>query len=231
MKFLAIICARGGSKGLKNKNLKIIGNHPLIGHAINMAKSIKQIDKIIVSTDSLKIARCAKKYGAEVPFLRPKKISTDRSKEIDAWKHALKFYQKQNIFFDAIISLPCTSPLRAKVDIINCIKKYQTNKFEAIITIKKSHRNPYFNMVKKKDNRFEIVNKGKKYLHNRQDAPETFDVCTLCYIAKTKFIKHAKNIFQGNVGAVLVPEKRSIDIDNKLDYELAKNIYEKKIKL
>ena len=95
MKYLAIICARSGSKGLKNKNILKIAGVPLIGHSIKMAKSLKNISKVIVSTDSKKIASIAKKFGAEVPFLRPKDLSTDKSREIDAWKHAIDFYKKK----------------------------------------------------------------------------------------------------------------------------------------
>ena len=227
MKYFVLICARGGSKGLKDKNLKKINGVHLIGHAINIAKSIKKIDKIIVSTDSKKIANIAKKYGADVPFLRPKKISKDDSQEIDAWKHSIKYLEEKKFEYDALISLPCTSPLRTIKDIKKCIKRFETNLFDSIITIKDSIRNPYFNMVEKKKNFFKIVVKGKKYIHNRQDAPEVFDVCTICFISRISFIKKAKNLFDGKVGAVKIPSKRSIDIDNNDDYELAKYYYEK----
>ena len=97
MKYLAIICARSGSKGIKNKNILKINDIPLIGHSIKTAKSIKRISKVIVSTDSYKIAKIAINYGAEVPFLRPKNLSLDDSKEIDAWKHAINFFKKKNL--------------------------------------------------------------------------------------------------------------------------------------
>ena len=99
MKNLAIIPARGGSKGLKNKNILKFNNKPLLAWSIIAAKKSKLFSKIIVSTDSKKIAVIAKKYGAEVPFLRPKKLSSDRSKSVDLVIHALDFYKKKNLFF------------------------------------------------------------------------------------------------------------------------------------
>ena len=230
MRYLVIICARGRSKGLKNKNLLKIDNIPLIGHAINTAKSIKKFTTIVVSTDSSKIAKQAKIFGAEVPFLRPKKISSDNSKEILAWKHAINFYKKRGKKFDAIVSLPCTSPLRLKKDILNCISKFETLKYDTIITVRESIRNAFFNMAKKNsNNNFEIVNKQKKYIHNRQQAPKTYDVCTICFISKINFVLKSENLLEGKVGAVKTPKERSIDIDNKLDFVIAKKIYEKRL--
>ena len=231
MRYLAIICARSKSKGIKNKNILKINNIPLIGHSIKMAKSIKRISKVIVSTDSDKIAKIARNYGAEVPFLRPKKLSTDKSKEIDSWKHAINFLYKRNENFDAILSIPCTSPLRKKIDIENCIDKFNTKKYDTIITIKKSSRNPFFNMVKKNRRElYSIVNKPKKYIFNRQQAPKVYDVCTICFVSNIKFVMKSKNLFSGRVGGVLIPKSRSLDIDDINDFILAKNIYEKKIR-
>ena len=122
MKNLAIIPARGGSKGLKNKNILKFDNKPLLAWSILAAKKSKLFSKIIVSTDSKKIAVIAKKYGAEVPFLRPKKLSSDRSKSVDLVIHALDFYKKKNLFFKNIFLLEPTSPLRDEKDIIRSFK-------------------------------------------------------------------------------------------------------------
>ena len=230
MKFLFLICASGGSKGIKNKNLLKIGKKTLLQHSIDIAKKTNKFSKIVVSTDSKKIARHAKLNGAEVPFMRPKKLSRDNSAEIDAWKHAIYFFKKKKIEFDALVSLPCTSPLRDLSDVVKCIKKFKNNKFDSVISVKKSNRNPYFNMVeKKKHNNYNIVIRSKKYIHNRQMAPSTFDVSTVCFISKIKYILKHKNLFDGKVGIVEIPIIRSIDIDSQIDYKIAKNIYEKKI--
>ena len=230
MKFLCLICARGGSKGIKNKNLLKIGKKTLLNHSIDIAKKANIFSKIVVSTDSKKIANHARLKGAEVPFLRPEKLSRDNSPEIASWKHAINFFKKKNINFDALVSLPCTSPLRNVNDVIKCIKEFKTKKFDTVISVKKSNRNPYFNMVEqKKNSNYNIIIKSKKYIHNRQSAPVTYDVSTVCFVSKINYILKHQNLFQGKVGIVEIPLNRSIDIDNKIDYKIAKLIYEKKI--
>ena len=120
--------------------------------------------------------------------------------------------------------------MRVKEDIIRCINLFEECTYDTVITIKDSHRNPYFNMVKKVGNYFKIANKSKHYIHNRQDAPKLFDVCTVCYISKCNFVTKSENLFQGKVGAVKIPINRSLDIDTHEDYEIAKFLYEKNIK-
>ena len=127
---IALICARGGSKGVKNKNLSKINKKSLLQISIEHGKKIKEIKKIFVSTDSKKIAKEAKKFGAEVPFLRPKNLAKDTTPEILVWRHAINFLKnKLQINPDYIISLPVTSPLRKTSDIKLCINKITKKKF------------------------------------------------------------------------------------------------------
>ena len=123
IKFLAIIPARSGSKGIKNKNIRPFCGKPLIYYAIKEAKNCKFLDRIIVSTDSPKYAKIAEKYGAEVPFLRPAELSKDNSLIVDAVVDAVrKLKERENYYPDYIVLLQTTSPLRSSNDIRNCIK-------------------------------------------------------------------------------------------------------------
>jgi CMP-N,N'-diacetyllegionaminic acid synthase len=222
MNVVAFIFARSGSKGLKNKNLLKLKNKSLLGNAILQAKKSIFIKKIFVSTDSLKIKKEAIKYGALVPFLRPKELASDKSPEISSWKHAVNFLnQKLNIYPDYIISVPTTSPLRKISDINKCIAKAVSKKLDLVIAITESQKNPYFNMIELKNNKFQIIKKNKKY-SRRQDAPKCFDITTACYVFKSKYIKKTKNIFSGRIGYVKIPRERALDIDNYLDYKIAK---------
>ena len=124
-KFIALICARAGSKGLKNKNIKNFDGKPLIAWSILLAKKIKEIDRVIVSTESKKIANIARKYGAEIPFVRPKKLSFDNSPEWKVWRHAVNFLKKQNEKIAGIMVLSSTAPLRIVKDIQKCIKLFK----------------------------------------------------------------------------------------------------------
>jgi CMP-N-acetylneuraminic acid synthetase len=227
VKIVALICARGGSKGIKNKNLLKIKGNSLLQIAINQAKKINFIEDIFVSTDSFRIAREAKKNGALVPFMRPKKLSRDNTPEILVWRHAINFLQnKLNIKPDYVISLPTTSPLRKIFEINLCINKTIKNNLDMLFTVTKSSRNPYFNMIKKNKGKISLVcnNKNKRYFR-RQDAPSCYDLSTVCYIFKPNYIKNNQNLYSGNVDFFEVSKKSSIDIDSRFDYKLAKLLY------
>ena len=211
------IFARGGSKGIKNKNLVKLNGKPLLFYSINLAKKIKSIKKIFVSTDNKAIAEYAKKNKVEV-IKRPKKLSQDNSYEIEAWKHAIKFLKKKKIFFDIFLSLPTTSPLRNKNDVITSLKMLNKKKTDIVLTGTKSKRNPWFNMAMKKKNGFyKIINNNKKTIYNRQKAPNVIDLTTVAYVADVSYILKAKSYFDGNVKVNLIPSVRAVDIDDKND--------------
>lgn len=228
MKLICLICARSGSKRIKNKNIIPFNGIPLIANTILMAKKIKQISKIYVSTDSNKIANISKKYGAEVPFIRPKYLSQDNTPEFKVWKYFEKSISKIYNDFDAIIILPTTSPLRKTIDINKCISKYKTNKYELVLSLRDSSRNPYFNMVKK--NRFgylELVNKTKKKFFTSQSSPIVYDLTTIAYIINRNSIRSKNNMFDCKIGGVTIPKDRSIDIDDHFDLKLAEILLNK----
>lgn len=215
------IFARGGSKGIKNKNLVKLNGKPLLFYSINLAKKIKSIKKIFVSTDNKAIAEYAKKNKVEV-IKRPKKLSQDNSYEIEAWKHAIKFLKKKKIFFDIFLSLPTTSPLRKKNDVITSLKMLNKKKTDIVLTGTKSKRNPWFNMAMKKKNGFyKIINNNKKTIYNRQKAPNVIDLTTVAYVADVSYILKAKSYFDGNVKVNLIPSVRAVDIDDKNDLNYA----------
>ena len=135
-RIICIIPARKGSKGLKNKNIKILGGLPLLAWSIKTAKKSKFIDEIIVSTDSIKIGHIAKKYGAKVPFLRPKKFATDKSSSFSVLKHAIDFYKRKNIFFEYVLLLE-PNLFQKLPDVNNCIRKVIKNKIESIVSVTK----------------------------------------------------------------------------------------------
>ena len=223
MSTVAFIFARGGSKGLPGKNIKIFSGKPLIAWSIEQAKKLSSIDRVIVSTDCSEIARVAKEYGAEVPFLRPDNISEDDSPEWMAWRHALSFLlEKEGKMPDIMLSIPTTAPLRRVVDIENCLNLYKKGGVDVVITTTDAHRSPYFNMVKKShDGNVELVIKPKDKLYRRQDAPIVYDMTTVAYVMNPEFIMHNESIFDGRTKAVNVPLETSIDIDNMYDFKMA----------
>lgn len=226
MKTPAFIFARGGSKGLPGKNIRPLGDKPLIAWSIQQALAVERIDRVIVSTDSLEIASVAREFGAEVPFLRPAALATDESPEWLAWRHGLQYLKATNgTMPDLLVSVPATAPLRLTEDIENCLDEYEKGGADIVITITDAHRNPFFNMVKPNfDGTFDLVNSIESTITRRQDAPEVYDVTTVCYVATPKFIMENNSIFEGNVRAVYVPIERAIDIDTLLDFQIAETI-------
>ena len=226
MKTPAFIFARGGSKGLPGKNIRPLGDKPLIAWSIQQALAVERIDRVIVSTDSLEIASVAREFGAEVPFLRPAALATDESPEWLAWRHGLQYLKATNgTMPDLLVSVPATAPLRLTEDIENCLDEYEKGGADIVITITEAHRNPFFNMVKPNfDGTFNLVNSIESTITRRQDAPEVYDVTTVCYVANPKFIMEKNAIFEGNVRAVYVPIERAIDIDTLLDFQIAETI-------
>jgi N-acylneuraminate cytidylyltransferase len=223
MKYIALICARGGSKGLPGKNIKPLNGIPLIGWSIKIAKQIDRISRVIVSTDSEEIAKIALEYGAEVPFMRPKELALDDSPEWLVWRHAIDYLKEcENEKIFSLVVLPVTAPLRSIEDVDSCIDLFEEGEIDSVITVSESNRNPYFNMTSNDSKGYSsLVIQSDKGIVRRQDAPQVFDMTTVAYVVDANFVKEFNGIFEGKVKSVIIPPKRSIDIDTMLDFEIA----------
>ena len=223
MKAAAFIFARGGSKGLPRKNVRLLGGKPLIAWSIEHARAVQRIERVIVSTDCQEIADVARQYGAEVPFMRPKKLALDDSPEWLAWQHALNYLKETEGFLPKVmVSVPTTAPLRSVLDINNCLDEYEKGGVDVIVTATESHRSPFFNMIKKKtDGTVGLVIPPVSAVTRRQDAPTVYDMATVAYVIKPEFVLSHLSIFEGRVGMVEVPRERAIDIDTLIDFKMA----------
>ena len=223
MKAVGFIFARGGSKGLPGKNIRLLAGKPLIAWSIEHARAVQRIERVIVSTDSQEIADIASEFGAEVPFLRPKELAQDDSPEWPAWQHALNYLKETEGFLPQLmVSIPATAPLRSILDINNCLDEYAKGYVDIIITVTEAHRSPYFNMVKKNSNgTVDLVIPPVSVLTRRQDAPVVYDMATVAYVLKPEFVLCHESIFEGRVGMVEVPRERAIDIDTLIDFKMA----------
>jgi CMP-N-acetylneuraminic acid synthetase len=228
MNAVAFIFARGGSKGIPGKNIQIIGGKPLIAWSIECALAVPRISRVIVSTDSDEIADISRKYGADVPFIRPSELATDESPEWLAWRHGLKYLlDSDGEMPEVMVSIPPTAPLRNPIDLNNCLDEYENNLADVVITVTDSHRNPYFNMVKiNPDGACGLAISPLESIERRQDAPIVYDMTTVCYVVKSEFIMSKNSIFEGKVRAVHIPIERAIDIDSKLDFRIAQALFE-----
>lgn len=224
MKAHAFIFARGGSKGLPRKNVKLLAGKPLIQYSIDAAKQTPGIEGIFVSTDDDEIARVAEKAGAII-IRRPDELATDTSPEWLSWRHAIEYVTINYGTFDLFVSLPTTSPLRSTHDISAAMEQYGTKKPDICISVTPSSRSPFFNMVKQNQEGYcELVNKSESSVSRRQDAPEVFDITTVVYVASPEFIMNKSSLFEGRVVSIQIPKARAIDIDDIYDFLLAEVI-------
>lgn len=223
MNIVALICARGGSKGLPDKNIRPLAGRPLITWTIAHARGVGRISRVIVSTDSAAIATVAREAGAEVPFLRPAELARDDSPEWLAWRHALNHLKEADgAYPDALIVVPATAPLRAVEDLERCLDEYQKGDADVVITVTDAHRSPYFNMVKvDSDGTVSLVIPSGGSITRRQDAPVVYDMTTVAYVARPEFVMTHTEIFQGRVRKVHIPAERALDIDTLLDFRIA----------
>lgn len=217
-KTYAFIFARGGSKGLPNKNILKVGGVPMIVRAINISKSINEIAETFVSTDCKEIASMARQHGA-VTIMRPQSLSTDDAPEWQAWQHAIEHVKKERGGFDIFISLPATAPLREAKDVQRCIRALK-NEIDIVVTMTISKRSPEFNMVEKKDTgNIKLLNSGN--VSRRQDAGRCYDMATVAYVTTPSFVLSQQRIWDGNVYGIEIDEQHSIDIDTYYDYRIA----------
>ncbi|MCG3658933.1 cytidylyltransferase domain-containing protein [Aliarcobacter butzleri] len=218
---LCTICARGGSKGVKNKNIKELNGKPLIAYTIEQAKASGLFEHIVISTDSDDIANIAKQYGAEVFFKRSSEMASDTAGKLDVIKDAFERSEEYyNRTFDYLIDLDATAPLRIVEDIINSFKQFKENDNDNLITAMPSRRSPYFNLVEQdKDGKVYLSKKLDSAVVRRQDAPKSYDMNASIYIWKRDIILNENSIFLEKTGLYVMPEERSIDIDNELDFK------------
>lgn len=224
MSHFAFIFARGGSKGLPGKNSMPLLGKPLIAYSIETAKSIAMIAEVFVSTEDSRIAEIAAKYGATV-IARPAELATDTSPEWQSWRHAVNWVKKNRGPISTFISLPATSPLRSQHDVLAAVTKLQHSGADICLAVTPTNRNPWFNMViKKEDGQIERVIIPEETVTRRQDAPAVFDITPVVYVARPDYIMSNPSIFSGKVVAIDVPKVRAVDIDDIFDFSLAQAI-------
>lgn len=226
-KIVCVIPARAGSKGLRGKNIKKLLGKPLIAYSIEQARKSKYIDRVIVSTDSKKIARVARSFGAQVPFLRPGRLANDKSSTIDVLLHAIDWLEKKEKFvFDILVLLHVTAPLRSVEDIDRSIELLFKRNTDNVFSVTEAHKNPYFNMVEfNKSGKISLIKKGR--YTNRQSAPRAFDINCSIYVWWKDVLKKNKSLFSEMTRIYLMPKERSFDIDDYIDFEIVQMLLKK----
>ncbi len=216
-KCLAIIPARGGSKGIPRKNVKDLGGKPLIAWTIEAALNADVFDRIIVSTDDEEIAAVAKKWGAEVPFMRPANLATDTASGLAPVLHALDTLPG----YDYVMLLQPTSPLRSVEDIRNSLKFFSAHGGKCCVSVSEAASHPTHCFTLGTDEALVPVMPALKADTRRQDLPKVYCLNGAIYIADTSWLVESKKFLTPITKAYEMPAERSIDIDTDLDFKIA----------
>jgi CMP-N,N'-diacetyllegionaminic acid synthase len=230
-RIICTICARGGSKGVKNKNIKLINGKPLIAHTILQAIESNIFEKIVVSSDSKEILDIAGKYGVDLLINRPSELANDFISKIPAIRHAVKETEATfNTNFTLVVDMDPTSPLRNIYDIKSSINLLIQKNISNVITGSPSRRSPYFNLVEKLDNEKIVLSKKLKVpIFRRQDSPRCYDMNASIYVWKKAALFEFDTVFNSDTELYEMPENRSVDIDNELDFMIVEYLLKNKL--
>ena len=222
MNRLCTICARGGSKGVTNKNIKLLLGKPLIAHTIIQAKKSGLFNYVAVSSDSEEILSVAKVWGADVLIKRPDELATDQAAKLPVIRHALKAVEQQTgQKFHIHVDLDATSPLRHIADIEGAVKMLESNKEIAnVITGAPARRSPYFNLVElNAEGYVELSKELSTSIVRRQDSPKCYDMNASIYVWRREVLLAEEKVILPKTALYEMPEERSIDIDSPLDFD------------
>lgn len=229
-KRLAIIPARGGSKGIPKKNIYPVAGHPLIYYSIQAAKEAEKagaVDRVIVSTDSEEIAAVARECGVEAPFIRPAELSSDKSKSADLMIHAVNFYRERGEYYDDIVLLQPTSPLRKGEDIIGAVALYDRKQGMSLVSCYREESVSEYNAYHIENDMGIALhpdhNKGKR----RQDLPELYVRNGAVFITDVQYLLEAELVISDKPVIYVMPAERSMNIDTQYDMELTEWLMER----
>ena len=217
---LAIIPARGGSKGIQRKNIRDLCGKPLIAWTIDEAKKSKYIDKLILSSEDDEIISIAKKYGCEVPFVRTKNLAEDDTPWIVTVLHAIEMLDN----YQYIVLLQPTSPLRTVDDIDGCIEYCITRQANACVTICEANHSPYWMYNLGEDKKMLPILQVKDNFYRRQALPTVYQLNGAVYISEKNYLIEKKKFVTDETIGYVMPQNRSVDIDNEMDFKIVENI-------
>jgi CMP-N,N'-diacetyllegionaminic acid synthase len=228
MKILGLIPARGGSKGVPKKNIKLLGRKPLIEYTLDDAKNSKLLTEIVVSTDDEEIAIAAEISGLKPPFLRPAEYAQDASTSLEVVQHAIAFFESQNIFFDAVCLLQPTNPFREKGFIDKAIEKFINSNADCLVSVLPiPHEfNPHWAFEENELGLLKIATGEDKIIPRRQELPKSFHRDGSIYITKTAVIKNG-SLYGNSIAYIESNPDFHVNIDTIKDWEKAENLLTK----
>ena len=228
MSSLFVIPARGGSKGIPGKNIKMLGDKPLISYSIDIARSIVSDENICVSTDDQRIIKVVESLGLKIPFTRPAHLATDQAGTFEVVLHALNFFEQQGKFYESIVLLQPTSPFRTTLDVLDAMKVFDLET-DMVVSVKETKSNPYFMLFEESSDGYLYPSKTGNFFR-RQDVPKVYEYNGAIYVINTRSLRKYNSLraFQ-KVKKYVMDEFHSLDIDQPIDWKIAE-IYLEQIK-
>jgi len=217
-RILGVITARGGSKGLPGKNIRYLHGKPLIAWTVAVAQESQYLDSFLVSTDSAEIAEISKSYGAQVPFLRPAELSTDKASSIDVVLHAI---DNSKEVYDWVMILQPTSPLRSAADIDVAIELADIKKADSIVSVCPNEHHPWLSNTLPADGNMKCFLRQETQHRTRQEFPTYYRLNGAIFLTKISILRETRSFFGPQTFAYEMPVERSIDIDHLIDFKLA----------
>ena len=228
-KVLALIPARSGSKGLPGKNTRILHQKPLIAWSIEAAKNSFYIDDLLVSTDSKEIADIAEQYGAEAPFLRPAKLASDSASTIDVIIHALDWLESRNRYYEIIVLLEPTSPLREPEDINICLEIIQKNGVSSVVSVSQvENLHPTFLFHMDEEKKLHPYSQKQPNSVRRQDIIPLFFLDGSVYCSEIDALRARKGFYHEDTSGYVVPKWKSLEIDDEDDFVMIEALMKKR---
>ena len=226
MKIIAIIPARGGSKGIPGKNIKMLDGKPLISYIIQTALKVKEIDRVIVSTEDIRIAKIAKRYKAEIPFIRPVELAKDDVPTLPVLQHAVTYLESQEHYKpDIIVLLYATSPLISPEKIKEGLNKIKKEHLDSVISAYRDHGHYWIRRNNKFKRLYPVKPKNRQYIEPLLKENGAF------YISTYDTLMKKKKVVDGRVGFVIMDRRSSIDIDDLFDFEVTEFLIKRKAKI
>ena len=230
MSRICTICARGGSKGVKDKNIRDFAGRPLIGYTLEQARISGLFDLIAVSSDSPAILDMARKYGVDLLVERPPELASDTAAKLPVIRHCVEEAERiSGKQFGVVVDLDATSPLRLVADIQGAVDMLEREKISNVITAAPARRSPYFNLVELgEDGVVRLSKPPEKPIVRRQDSPKCFDMNASIYVWQRAALFDYPTVFNADTRLFVMPEDRSTDIDNELDFEIVEFLMKKR---
>lgn len=230
MRILSIIPARGGSKGVPKKNIKLLYGKPLLSYTIEIALQSKFLTEVIVSSEDHKIIEISKTLGVNVPFVRPTELAQDNTPTIDVIIQALEWYKSENIFFDAVCLLQVTSPFRTLLFLDKAIEKFIQSGCDSLVSVQKvPHEfNPHWAFEVNDDGNLKIATGETEIISRRQELPMAYHRDGSIYITKTEVLLQQHSLYGKSISYIESDPEFYVNIDTPDDWEKAESMIKNK---